>query len=295
MAQDSIVDKAFLERLERLTLRWRRSFPGTIGGHHVARLSGVGQEFLDHRQFHQGDDLRSVNWRAYMRLEKLFLKVFHMEPHIPIRVLMDVSASMATGNPSKFHYLQRMVAALSYVGVLRLETIALLPFSDRIHEDFVVGGGRHRFAPAVEFLAAQKPEGASVASKAVKQFADRYLQRGLLIVVSDFFDEEDVLPIWQSLSMMGHELFLIHLHAEEDRTPPWKGLLEIEDAETGRVREIQFDDNARNDYEKAFDDYADALERMALRNGGRYAAVSTATPLDDVLFSTLSQLQEIPV
>jgi uncharacterized protein (DUF58 family) len=294
MAQDSIVDKAFLERLERLTLRWRRSFPGTIGGHHVARLSGVGQEFLDHRQFHHGDDLRSVNWRAFMRLEKLFLKVFHMEPHIPIRVMMDVSASMAIGNPSKFHYLQRMVAALSYVGVLRLETIALLPFSDRIHEDFVVGGGRHRFAPAVEFLAAQKPAGASVASRAVKQFADRYLQRGLLVVVSDFFDEEDVLPLWQSLSMLGHELFLIHLFAEEDRTPPWKGLLEIEDAETGRTREIQFDDTARTEYAQAFDNYADALEKMALRNGGRYAGVSTATPLDEALFSTLSQMQEIP-
>jgi uncharacterized protein (DUF58 family) len=295
MANEPIVDKAFLERLERLTLRWRRSFPGTIGGHHVARLSGVGQEFLDHRQFHHGDDLRSVNWRAYMRLDKLFLKVFHMEPHIPIRVLIDVSASMATGNPSKFHYLQTLVAALSYVGVLRLETITLLPFSDKLHEDFVVGGGRHRFAPAVEFLSALRPEGASRASAAIKQFADRYLQRGLLIVVSDFFDEENVLPLWQSLSMLGHELFLIHLYAEEDRTPPWKGLLEIEDAETGRVREIQFDDSARAEYERAFDEYARQLERMALRNDGRYAAVSTGTPLDQVLFETLSRLQEAPI
>jgi hypothetical protein len=206
-----------------------------------------------------------------------------------------VSASMATGNPSKFHYLQTLVAALSYVGVLRLETITLLPFSDKLHEDFVVGGGRHRFAPAVEFLSALRPEGASRASAAIKQFADRYLQRGLLIVVSDFFDEENVLPLWQSLSMLGHELFLIHLYAEEDRTPPWKGLLEIEDAETGRVREIQFDDSARAEYERAFDEYARQLERMALRNDGRYAAVSTGTPLDQVLFETLSRLQEAPI
>jgi hypothetical protein len=117
----------------------------------------------------------------------------------------------------------------------------------------------------------------------------------LLIVVSDFFDEENVLPLWQSLSMLGHELFLIHLYAEEDRTPPWKGLLEIEDAETGRVREIQFDDSARAEYERAFDEYARQLERMALRNDGRYAAVSTGTPLDQVLFETLSRLQEAPI
>lgn len=294
MAQDSIVDKEFLERLERLTLRWRSSFPGSIGGRHVARLSGIGQEFLDHRQFHYGDDLRGVNWRAFMRLEKLFLKVFHLEPHIPIRVMMDVSASMAVGSPSKFHYLQRLVAALSYVGVLRLETIALIPFSDHIQEGFVVGGGRHRFAPAVDFLAGLEPSGVSDTPGVVREFAGRYLQRGLLIVVSDFLEAGDVTPHWRNLATLGHELFLIHLYAAEDRTPPWKGLLEIEDAETGGLREIQFDDAARSEYEKAFDLYADALERMALHNGGRYASVTTATPLDEVLFSTLNRLQEIP-
>ncbi len=294
MAQDPIVDKEFLERLERLTLRWRNSFPGSIGGRHAARLSGVGQEFLDHRQFHHGDDLRGVNWRAFMRLEKLFLKVFHLEPHIPIRVLMDVSASMAIGNPSKFYYLRRLAAALSYVGVLRLETIELLPFSDHIHEGLVVGGGRHRFAPAVDFLTELDPAGISDTSRAVREFAGRYPRRGLLIVLSDFLEAGDVTPQWRNLATLGHELFLIHLYAAEDRTPPWKGLLEIEDAETGGLREIQFDDAARAEYERAFDLHASDLERMALHNGGRYAGVNTATPLDEVLFSTLNQLQEIP-
>lgn len=291
MASSPIVDKEFLEKLERLTLRWRKSFPGTIGGHHVARLSGVGQEFLDHRQFNQGDDLRSVNWRAYMRLEKLFLKVFHMEPHIPIRVMLDVSASMHTGNPSKLAYLQRLAAALSYVAVLRLETIHLIPFTDQLHEEFVVSGGRHRFAPAADFLLRQRASGRSHALAAIRQFADRYLQRGLLIVVSDFFDEEDLAPAWQRLALLGHELFLIHLFADEDRLPPWKGLLEVEDVETGALREIEFDDEARQAHAEAFDRFAAELEQMALRNEGRYASVSTSMPLEEVLFRTLGNLQ----
>ena len=69
-----ILDREFLEKLERLTLRWQKSFAGLVGGHNQSRLAGAGQEFLDHRSFHLGDDLRAVNWRAYLRLEKLFLK-----------------------------------------------------------------------------------------------------------------------------------------------------------------------------------------------------------------------------
>lgn len=291
MASSPIIDRKFLERLERLSLRWRKSFPGTIGGHHVSRLKGSGQEFLDHRQFSQGDDLRSVNWRAYMRLEKLFLKVFQMEPHIPIRMMLDVSGSMALGNPSKHSYMQRLAAALGYIGVVRLETMQMVPFSSRLHEDIVAGGGRHRFAPIVDFLSGLKPEGRSDAGTVIRQFANRYLQRGLVIVISDFFDGDGLLKQWESLALLGHELFLIHLASEEDRNPPWQGLLEVVDAETGEVRQLHFDDEARVHYTESFDSFFKEFERMALRNEGRYVFVDTGMPLDDVLFGALGQLQ----
>src|SRR5688572_21195291 len=70
---EPLIDQKFLERLERLTLHWQKSFLGLVGGHNASRYPGSGQEFLDHRGFHHGDDLRAVNWRAYMRLEKLIL------------------------------------------------------------------------------------------------------------------------------------------------------------------------------------------------------------------------------
>ena len=69
---EPLVDRHFLERLERLTLHWQKSFAGNVGGHNLSHFAGPGQEFLDHRNFHQGDDLRAVNWRAYMRFEKLY-------------------------------------------------------------------------------------------------------------------------------------------------------------------------------------------------------------------------------
>ena len=89
MAVTPLLDREFLEKLERLTIHWQKSFAGLVGGHNKSRLPGAGQEFLDHRNFHHGDDLRAVNWHAYLRLEKLFLKMFQVEPRVPVRMLVD--------------------------------------------------------------------------------------------------------------------------------------------------------------------------------------------------------------
>ena len=91
METNAIIDSSLLEKLERLSIHWQKSLPGLVGGHNLSRIRGSGQEFLDHRHFHHGDDLRDVNWRAYLRLEKLFLKMFQLEPRIPVRILLDVS------------------------------------------------------------------------------------------------------------------------------------------------------------------------------------------------------------
>src|SRR6202051_4907111 len=102
MASAPLLDREFLEKLERLTIHWQKSSAGLVGGHNRSRFPGSGQEFLDHRNFHQGDDLRAVNWRAYMRLEKLFLKMFQVEPRIPVRILLHISRSMNSADGAKF-------------------------------------------------------------------------------------------------------------------------------------------------------------------------------------------------
>src|ERR1700749_3400443 len=129
MTREPLLDTSFLERLERLALHWGKSFPGLVGGHNPSHYAGYGQEFLDHRVFHQGDDFRAVNWRAYLRLEKLFLKMFQVEPRVPVRLLLDCSNSMLTGATtgavSKFDYARKLAAALCYVGLVRLDTICI--------------------------------------------------------------------------------------------------------------------------------------------------------------------------
>jgi uncharacterized protein (DUF58 family) len=296
MPDAPLLDRAFLEKLERLTIQWQRSFAGLVGGHNASRFAGGGQEFLDHRNFHHGDDLRAVNWRAYLRLDKLFLKMFQIEPRVPVQILVDVSKSMAVEERTlrtraKFDYARRLAGALAYVGLVRLDTLAIMPFSSRLGEGKRVGGGRHRFSPVMDYLTALEPAGVTDFHEVVREFMRAQPQRGLLVILSDFLDDRPgdrgCERALQYLADFGHELCLVQIWNEEDRTPPWTGELELTDAETGQQLRTALDAQTRIAYTHAFDEYSASLQQLALRNGGRFLSVPTSKDLEEVLFTDL--------
>jgi uncharacterized protein (DUF58 family) len=258
-----------------------------VGGHNTSRFAGGGQEFLDHRHFHHGDDLRAVNWRAYLRLEKLFLKMFQVEPRVPVRMLLDTSQSMNSESGFKFDYARKLAAALCYVGLVRLDTIELQPFASRLGEGIQCGGGRHRFSPVMEYLTQLTAQGRTDFLAVVRQFISTHPQRGLLVIISDFLDDSGCERPLQYLADFGHELLLAQVWSDEDRTPPWAGDLDLVDAETEARLRLQFDDTARASYTRAFDAYAGGLQQIAIRNGGRYVGISTAMTIEDIIFSSL--------
>jgi uncharacterized protein (DUF58 family) len=286
----AVIDNALLERLERLAIHWQKSLPGLVGGHNTSRFTGSGQEFLDHRQFHHGDDVRDVNWRAYLRLEKLFMKMFQLEPRIPVRIMIDTSKSMATATDkgiTKFDYARKLAAALCYVGLVRLESICLNPFSATLGDPLVVSGGRNRIQSAVRFLGSLNASGSTDFLSVVRQFISRYPQRGVTFVISDFLDDADSEKPLQYLADFGHEIILIQIWSDSDREPPWDGELELEDAETGRVLNLPFGTDVRGSYTAAFDQYSARLRSVALRNGGRYVGLSTSVAVEDAIFGPL--------
>lgn len=291
---EPIVDRDFLEKLERLTLHWQRSFRGLVGGHNTSHFAGPGQEFLDHRGFHPGDDLRSINWRAFMRFDKLFLKIFQVEPRVPVRLLLDVSTSMtsgsAPGDPTKFDYGRKLAAALTYVGLVRLDSILLQPFSAKLQDPFFCTGGRHRFQPVENFLRSLQPGGATEFMETSRQFLNRYPQRGLTIVISDFLGSSDPFRPLQHMADFGHELMLIQLWGEEDRAPTDSGDLELVDAESGEEVRLSLDDSSRQRYTSAFEAHAAAIQKVALRNQGRYAGVSTSTSIEEAIFGPMAMI-----
>jgi uncharacterized protein (DUF58 family) len=293
MASAPLLDREFLEKLERLTIRWHKSFPGLVGGHNASRFAGPGQEFLDHRNFHHGDDLRAVNWRAYLRLEKMFLKMFQVEPRVPIRLLLDTSASMATGGGGKFECARSLAGALCYVGLVRLDSLEVHPFAERLGQRFLSSGGRHRFGPVADRLNSLTAAGRTDYFGVVREFMSSYPQRGLIIAVSDFLGDAGCEKPLQYLSDYGHELLLLQVWSEEDRTPPWLGELELQDAESGAHLKLQFDENARQRYTRAFDEYARSIQQLAERSGGRYVGISTAQPLEEIIFGPLLRARGI--
>jgi len=293
MASAPLLDREFLEKLERLAIHWQKSFGGLVGGHNRSRFAGAGQEFLDHRNFHHGDDLRAVNWRAYLRLEKLFLKMFQVEPRVPVRLLLDVSDSMMAYGGAKFEYARKLAAALCYIGLVRLDTMEVHGFSSRLTHRIFSTGGRHRFTGVMDAIAALTPGGATDFQAVVREFIGAYSQRGLLIVISDFLDDKGCERGLQYLADFGHELMLIQLWAEEDRNPPWTGELELQDAETGVWRKLDFDEEARQRYTRSFDEYSAGIQTMAVRSGGRFAGISTTQSIDSVVFGELIRVRGI--
>ena len=288
-----LLDREFLEKLERLTIHWQKSFAGLVGGHNTSRFAGPGQEFLDHRVFHHGDDLRAVNWRAYLRLEKLFLKMFQVEPRVPVRLLIDTSSSMAAAGPAKFDFTRKLAAALCYVGLVRLDTLEVYPFAERLGHRTVCSGGRHRFGMVADCLSALAPAGPTDYLGMVREFISTCPQRGLIVLLSDFLDDRGCERPLQYLADYGHELLLVQIWADEDRVPPWVGELELHDAETDERLRLQFDQGARERYTRAFDEYSAVLQQLALRSGGRYVGVSASQPLEEVIFGSLVKARGI--
>ena len=112
-------------------------------------------------------------------------------------------------------------------------------------------------------------------------------------MISDFLDDHGCERALQYLTDFGHELMLLHIWADEDRTPPWVGELELRDAETGAGIKLDFDEAARERYTRAFDEYCSTIQTMALRSNGRYAGVATSQSLESVIFGDLIRVRGI--
>ena len=292
-APQPLLNQEVLERLERLALHWQKSFHGLLGGQITSRYAGVGHEFHDHRRFQHGDDLRAVNWRVYLRLERVFLKMFLAEPRTPIRLFLDASESMACGaeesapENSKFAYACRLAAALCYVGLVRLETIAIHPFAAGLGKSFRAEGGRHRFARAAAFIGDLSTAGSSDFRATVREFLSRNPSPGFAIFLSDFLDEPDGLKALGHMSDQSHEVALVQLAGPQDRTPPWRGQIELIDAESGVASSMHLTAEDVERHATAYDTFCSEVEYIAKRNRGSYLHLNTDIVLEQALFGPL--------
>ena len=293
MASPLLLDREFLKTLEQVTLLCRTNLAGAVGPEHRSRTRGPGMEFADYRRYSFGDDPRALDWSAYLRLGKLFLKIYETEQHIPVRILLDRSESMDCegADESKFLYAQRLAATFAYLALLHLDAVTVVPFAERINKPLVVSGGRDRLWPMLEFLSEQSCGGGTDLFRAVKEFMGNFTSRGIVIVISDFFDEQGSERVVEMLRSAGHDFVLLQVHSKEEQRPSAVGELILEDVETGAHRTVDCSPQSTAIYEERFLDFSARLRRLALRNGGRYARAATNVPYQDFVLRSLRTVQ----
>src|SRR2546425_10557844 len=158
-ANPTLFDDEFLKKLEYLNIISKRLFAGQFRAERRARKRGTGLEFADYRQYVSGDDFRHLDWKAYLRLNRLILKLFEEEEDLPIYFFVDCSQSMNYGNPSKIDYARRVAAALCYIGLANLDRVNIVAYADKVRAELPPQRGKGRIFKIFRFLSDVTPSG----------------------------------------------------------------------------------------------------------------------------------------
>jgi len=287
-APQTLLDPAFLKKLEALSLVSKRVFAGQTKGERRSNKRGSSIEFADFREYALGDDLRYVDWKAYGRLEKLFLKLFVEEEDLSIHLLVDTSKSMDFGSPvTKADYARRLAAALGYVALSEYDRVLLTSFSGGLNEPMPPLRGKPGVFPFFQFLETRLPVGGETRlGDALTQYAARTKTNGIAVVISDFFDETHERGIKALLSRR-FQVVLLHVLDEEELHPTLTGDLRLVDAETQAVREVSISPHLIAQYEAQVESFCAGLQRLAGRYNLDYVRASTGTPFEDVVLKSL--------
>jgi uncharacterized protein (DUF58 family) len=285
-----LLDPDFLRRLETLTLRTRRPVRGVLRGERRSRTRGRGVEFADYRSYQVGDDYRHIDWNIYSRLDRLFVKLFSEEEDINVHLLVDVSASMAWGQPAKAVYAARLAAAIGYVGLVGLDRVGVVLFADRVRRMLPPVRGRGQTVRLLEFLAdaATPPEAApSDLRQTLREYVHRTRRRGLLVLLSDLWfpgGYEDGLLLARAHRF---EPFVIHVLADDELEPQVRGDLRLVDRETHAGVEVTVDGPALEAYRQARDRYLRGVEEFCLRHQIDYVRTTTSIAVEDLVLRYL--------
>src|SRR5271156_4073296 len=167
----SLLDPAFMGRLDQLDVMSRKLLAGKMKGERRSKMRGQSVEFADYRNYVVGDDLRFIDWNIYARLDRLFLKLFLEEEDLSLYILLDVSKSCEYGNPNKAFYLKQVAAALGYIGLVNYNRVSIAAMADGIVAETGAMRGRRRVSQMIDFVSKLQPAGQSHLAEAAKRFA----------------------------------------------------------------------------------------------------------------------------
>lgn len=270
---------------------------GTLAGLHRSSRHGHSVEFAEHRPYTPGDDLRSVDWKIYGRTDRYFLRNREDETTLVCHLLLDATASMdfdGVASPDthpgssaeKFLYAARVTASIGFV-TLETQDQCSLTILGGHGPDVPLGGGQPQLQALAQALAQSQPAGDQPISERVADALPRLQREGIVVLVSDFWDEAERLDSAVRLvRAAGHDVLLVRVLHEEERSFPLGGMTRFEGLEGEPAVELQAD-AYRELYRQALAESEQQLEQLSRHSGAHYLSMSTAEPLGKTLAAAL--------
>jgi uncharacterized protein (DUF58 family) len=285
--RDALLGPEFLAQLERLSLFSRRVFRGRVKGERRSPRRGHSVEFCDYRGYGAGDDLRYVDWNIYGRLDRLYVKLFVDEEELCLHLLLDASASMLFGAPTKLEYGARVAAALGFIGLVSMERVGVGVLRERVAEGWAPTRGRGHVVSLLEFLGRVEPDGGTRLNDGLQSYAMRSRDPGLAVVISDLLDPAGYETGVRALLERRFDVHLVHVLTPEELEPELAGDLRLVDSETGEVRELSVDGDAIRAYRRRLTEFLERAEAFCRAQEIGYHRVTTDTPVADFVLSRI--------
>jgi uncharacterized protein (DUF58 family) len=281
-------DEHFMRKLEYLAIVSKR-FSGQFKAERRAKKLGSGLEFADYRGYVAGDDFRYLDWKTYLRLGRLLLRLYEEEEDLPIYLFVDCSQSMAYGSPSKLEYAKRVAAALCYIGLANLDRVTVVAYGDGIRRELSPQRGKSQIFRVFQFLSEIEAGGQTNGREAFKLFCTGSRRRGLAVVISDFFDPGGFETGLNMLRYYRHDVFILQVAAHEDVDPRVRGQVQLVDSESRKTQEMTVTPTLIDAYRREMDRFSEQLRHHAVKYQLGYVRTVTDYPFEELVLQVFRQ------
>lgn len=277
-----IFDTEFLKKLDTIALNVRMLMLDGGGGNRKSRSKGSSVEFSDFREYVMGDDFRRIDWNAYGRFDKLFVKLFMEEQEAMINIFVDSSKSMDFGNPKKSELTLKLSGVLSFLALNNLDRVCI----NSLNKDFIKQSsavtGRSMFDRCISFLEGISFEGETDLNASIKKKDVR--SRGMSVIISDFFTTGGIEEAIKYLMYKKQDVLLIHVLSPEELNPGLEGQVRLMDSETGRAMDVAVTPALLKQYHNKLNDFINNIREFCSRVGASYIQVSSADSIEKIVF-----------
>ena len=287
------LDPEMLARLGSLELLARAVVEGFMSGLHRSPFTGFSTEFTEYRQYNPGDDLRYLDWRLLARTDRYFIKKYRADTNTQCHLLIDTSASMNYAHASqvtKLQYAQFLAASLAYLLNRQQDAVGLVGFADKIHTHVPARNRTGHMRTIFGNLSMLEAGGETHLAASLHQLAEILTRRGIVVVISDFYDQPDRLgESFQHLRFKGHDTVAFQVLDQNELDFDFNdAVLLLEDAETQEQMPV-LPDVVMDGYRERMQRHVDEMRRCAASNNVDYELLTTKQPLDFALLSFLSR------